>query len=78
MRYLKDMNFLDAIVPQQREAKIRYLDAEYQVLREGEFVRCAATGDPIRIENLRYWNVGKQVPYRSADVAFGELLKSLR
>jgi hypothetical protein len=72
------MNFLDPIVPQQREAKLRYLDADFQILREGEFVRCAVTGDPIRIDNLRYWNVERQVPYRSADVAFDALLARLR
>ena len=71
------MNFLDHI-PQPREAKLKYLDAEFQVLREGDFVRCAVTGDPIRVENLRYWNVGRQVPFKSAGVAFGELLKTLR
>ena len=71
------MNFLDPIVP-AREARIKYLDADYQVLREGDFVRCAATGDPIRIENLRYWNVERQQPYRSAEAAFGEMLKRLR
>ena len=72
------MNFLDPIVPNQREARIKYLDADYQVLREGDFVRCAATGDPIRIENLRYWNVERQQPYRSAEAAFDEMLKRLR
>lgn len=72
------MNFLDPLLPQQREARLRYLDADYQVLREGEFVRCAATGDPIRVENLRYWNVERQMPYRSAEVAFAEMLKSFR
>lgn len=72
------MNFLDQAVTPRREAKLKYLDADFQVLREGDFVRCAATGDPIRIENLRYWNVGRQVPFRSADVAFAEFLKTLR
>ena len=72
------MNFLEHTIPQQREAKLKYLDAEFQVLREGDYVRCAVTGDPIRVENLRYWNVGRQVPFKSADVAFGELLKVLR
>jgi hypothetical protein len=72
------MNFLDPIVPQQREAKLKYLDADFQVLREGEFVRCAVTGEPIRIDHLRYWNVERQVPYRSADVAFGELVRGFR
>lgn len=72
------MNFLDSMTPQPREARVKYLDADYQILREGEFVRCAVTGDPIRIEHLRYWSVRDQVPYRSAGVAFGECLKRLR
>lgn len=71
------MNFLDPLMPRAREAKIRYLDADFQVLREGEFVRCAVTGDAIRLDNLHYWNVERQVPFRSAEVAFAELLKGL-
>lgn len=72
------MNFLDQGLPRRREAKLKYLDADYQILREGEYVRCGATGDPISVENLRYWNVERQVPYRSADIAFAELLKTFR
>lgn len=68
------MNFLD---PQdlRREAKIRYLDADFQVIREGEFVRCAVTGQAIRLSDLRYWDVVRQEPYRSAETAFGQRLK---
>lgn len=72
------MNFLDQTLPQQREARLKYLDADFQVLREGDFVRCGVTGDPIRVENLRYWNVERQQAFRSADVAFGELLRRFR
>lgn len=72
------MNFLDHAIPHRREAKLRYLDADFQVLREGDFVRCGATGDPISVENLRYWSVDRQTAYRSADVAFREFLKSFR
>jgi hypothetical protein len=72
------MNIFDPILPQQREAAVRYLDADFQILREGEFVRCAVTGDPIPIDALRYWDVERQVPYRSAEVAFQALLKTLR
>ena len=72
------MNFLDHAAAPRREAKPRYLDADFQVVREGDFVRCAATGDPIRVENLRYWNVERQVPFRSAEAAFAEFLKQLR
>lgn len=68
------MNFLD---PQdmQREAKVRYLDADFQIIREGDFVRCAVTGAAIRLNDLRYWNVRLQRPYGSAETAFGERLK---
>lgn len=70
------MNFLDNGIPARREAKIRYLDADFQVLKEGDYVRCAVTGDPISIDNLRYWDVLRQEPYRSADIAFAVLLRS--
>ncbi|WP_374305269.1 DUF2093 domain-containing protein [Methylocella sp.] len=45
------------------EAEIEYLDGEFRILRPGAFVRCAATGAPIRVEDLRYWNVDLQEPY---------------
>jgi hypothetical protein len=69
------MNFSEPIIPQSREARLRYLDADYEVLREGEFVRCGVTGDPIRIENLRYWNVELQIAYRSAETSFKDYLR---
>ncbi len=72
------MNFLDQLHPASREARLRYLDADYQVVQQGEFVRCAVTGDPIRLDNLRYWNVERQVPFASAHAAFAELLKNFR
>ena len=75
MRYGNPMNFLDPLPPQSREARLRYLDADYQVLKEGEFVRCAVTGEPIRLDRLRYWSVESQRPFGSAEAAFGELLK---
>ena len=65
------MNYLDPKLP-QREAVLRYLDAEFQVLREGDFVLCAATGKAISLMELRYWNVPRQQPYGSAEVAFGQ------
>jgi hypothetical protein len=47
------------------EAELEYLDGEFRVLRPGSFVRCAATGEPIKLEDLRYWNVDLQEPYAS-------------
>lgn len=65
------MNFLDPKQP-RREAVIRYLDADFQIVREGDFVRCAATGNAIPLTDLRYWNVTLQQPYDSAEAAFSE------
>jgi hypothetical protein len=70
------MNFIDKTLPLQREAKLKYLDADYQVLREGDFVRCAVTGDPIKLENLRYWHVERQLAFRSAEISFNDFLKN--
>ena len=68
------MNFLDPNLPGQREAKLKYLDADFQVLREGDFVRCAVSGDAIKLENLRYWDVERQLAFRSAEAAFDAFL----
>ncbi len=61
-----------------QEAKIRYLDGEFQVLKNGAFVRCAVTGEPIRIEDLRYWSVAHQEPYASAEISLRRHLERLR
>ncbi len=66
------MNFIDPTLPPQREAKVKYLDGDFQIVREGEYVRCAISGAPIRIDDLRYWNVDKQVAYRSAVESFAD------
>lgn len=52
------------------EATIRYLDADYVVLKPGSFVRCAITGKPIPIDDLTYWSVDRQEAYADAAAAF--------
>ena len=49
------------------EAKLRYLDGEVQVVTPGAFVRCAVTGTPIPLEELKYWSVDLQEPYVSPE-----------
>ncbi|TCV76241.1 hypothetical protein EDE05_10180 [Neorhizobium sp. R1-B] len=46
-----------------REAKIRYLDGDYQILTSGSYVVCAITGKQIPVDELRYWSVARQEPY---------------
>jgi hypothetical protein len=73
--YPVSMNRMDPILPAQREAKLRYLDHECEVVKPGDFVRCGVTGDPIRLEVLRYWSVDRQIPFKSAAVSFEAYLK---
>jgi hypothetical protein len=72
------MNRMDHIFNAQREARLRYLDHEFEIVSPGEFVRCAATGDPIGLDALRYWDVERQMPFKSAEISFAEYLKSGR
>ena len=72
------MNFIDPVLKPQREARLTYLDHEFEILKEGEFVCCGVTGDPIRLDNLRYWSIEKQIPYKSAAEAFADYLKAPR
>ncbi|MEL6365439.1 MAG: DUF2093 domain-containing protein [Pseudomonadota bacterium] len=51
------------------EAKLEYLDADYEILKPGGFVSCAVTGDPIPLSELRYWSVDRQEAYRDARTA---------
>jgi len=46
-----------------REAKIRYLDGDFQILMPGSYVICAMTGAEIPLDELRYWSVARQEPY---------------
>jgi hypothetical protein len=55
------------------EAEVEYLDGELRILRPGAFVRCAVTGVPIRLEDLRYWNVDLQEPYSSPEAKLKRL-----
>jgi len=55
------------------EAEVEYLDGEYRILRPGGYVRCAVTGVPIKLEDLRYWNVDLQEPYAGPEAKLQRL-----
>lgn len=69
------MNRIERSFSLGQEAKIRYLDGEFQILRNGSFVRCAVTGEPIRIEDLKYWSVEYQEPYLNAETSLRRFLE---
>jgi len=43
------------------------------VRKAGAFVRCAVTGEPIPLEELRYWNVDRQEAYSSPEARLKQL-----
>ncbi len=51
------------------EARIRYLDGDFQVLAPGTFVRCAVTGIEIPLDDVKYWSVKRQEAYADAAAA---------
>jgi hypothetical protein len=51
------------------EARLRFLDGDYEVLTQGAYVVCAVTGTQIPLDALRYWSVDLQEAYASPDVA---------
>jgi hypothetical protein len=53
--------------PMADEAEVKYLDGDFRVVRPGAFVRCAVTGVPIPLEELKYWSVELQEPYASPE-----------
>ena len=69
------MNIFD--MANASEAKIRYLDADYQVLAPGAFVRCAVTGKPIPLDELKYWSVARQEPYVDVETSLKRELEFL-
>ena len=69
------MNRFESTFTTASEASVKYLDADYQVIRPGQFVRCAVTGKPIKLEELRYWSVERQEAYTSAHEAMQRKLE---
>jgi len=64
------MNRFEKLLGLKGEAKLRYLDGEFQVLSPGDFVRCAVTGEQIMLPDLRYWSIELQEAYTSAEISF--------
>lgn len=61
--------------PGAREARVRYLDGDFQVLTPGAFVRCAVSGEAIPLEELKYWSVARQEAYSSAETSLARELE---
>src|SRR5881394_1211183 len=53
----------------QGEARLHFLDGEYEVVTPGSYVVCAVTGAHIPLDALRYWSVDLQEAYASPAIA---------
>ena len=56
------------------EARLRYLDADIEVIAPGDYVVCAVTGRKIPLQALRYWSVDRQEAYWDADAASSRMV----
>lgn len=63
------MNRIDKLFGLTSEARVRYGDGDFTVLSAGDFVRCAVTGEPIALPNLKYWSVELQEAYATAEAS---------
>ncbi|MAN47113.1 MAG: DUF2093 domain-containing protein [Alphaproteobacteria bacterium] len=58
------------------EARLRYLDADVEVITPGDYVVCAVTGRKIPIRALRYWSVDLQEAYWDAEAANSRMIQA--
>lgn len=56
------------------EARLRYLDADIDVISPGDYVVCAVTGRKIPVQALRYWSVDRQEAYWDAEAASSRMV----
>lgn len=47
-------------------AVLQYRTPRFEVVQRGDHVLCAVTGEPIPLNDLRYWSVEHQEAYRSS------------
>ena len=58
------------------EAKIHFGDADFTILETGNFIRCAVSGDPIPLNQLRYWSADRQEAYKDAGASLAAWKKA--
>ena len=72
------MNYQSGNPTGGREARVRYLPGDLEVLSPVTFVRCAVTGAVVRLEDLRYWSVEWQEAYVSPEAVLLRLRRAGR
>jgi hypothetical protein len=55
-------------------AQLLYGASDFEVMRGGDYVLCAVSGQPIPLEDLVYWSAEFQEAYRGATEATAALI----
>lgn len=58
----------------EKTAKLYYGASSFRVLRPGQHVICAVSGEIIPLEELRYWSAEYQEAYATPEIATRRLL----
>jgi hypothetical protein len=69
------LNRFGGPAPKGGEAEVTYLDGDFRIVRPGAFVRCAVTGVPIPLEELKYWSVDLQEAYATPEAVMQRHIK---
>jgi hypothetical protein len=60
--------------PGESAATLIYGPNGFRVVKPGRFVVCVVSGEPIALQDLRYWSVERQEAYASPEIATRRLL----
>jgi len=55
-------------------ARLHYQANGFRVLTPGNHVSCAVSGQPVPLDELRYWSVERQEAYASAAIAVDAMI----
>jgi hypothetical protein len=58
----------------EQAATLIYGPNGFRIVKTGRFVMCAVTGEPVPLEELRYWSVERQEAYASPEAATRRML----
>jgi hypothetical protein len=58
----------------EQAATLIYGPNGFRIVKTGRFVVCAVTGEPVALEELRYWSVERQEAYASPEAATRRML----
>lgn len=58
------------------EARVRFMDHDFQVISPGSHVICVITGQIIPLDELKYWSVARQEPYADAAASLARELEA--